>query len=103
MTSRAMWSDGAWLNGLSKPESVSNRKPGTPDTAGRAKVKRSGTRMKQATAMSCELRPAGADEQRQAVEKVDRPVGDDRPRHEGDPLLPAEHDRAGVGAERGQP
>jgi hypothetical protein len=50
MTSSAMCSDGAWLNGLSKLVRTSNSAPATPVACGRSKVNRSGNRMKQVTA-----------------------------------------------------
>ncbi len=50
-----------------------------------------------------ELPPGPADEQRHRVKGVDRPVGDDRPGEEGDVPLPAEGDRAHLGAPARQP
>ena len=51
--SSAMCSDGAWLNGLSKLVSAANRNPSSPLVSGRAKLKRSGNRMKHTTAPIC--------------------------------------------------
>ena len=44
-----MCSDGAWLNGLSKPRSASNRKAGAPCTVGWPKLKARGKAAKQAS------------------------------------------------------
>ncbi|VWC47830.1 hypothetical protein BLA6863_07570 [Burkholderia lata] len=48
-----MCSDGAWLNGLSKPISSVNSAPATPPASGRSNPKRSGHAMKHATEISC--------------------------------------------------
>ena len=49
-----MCSDGAWLNGWSKPaQQRRTANPDTPSDGGAAKVKRSGNAMKQATATTC--------------------------------------------------
>ncbi|MCY1444485.1 hypothetical protein D9M71_609580 [compost metagenome] len=60
ITSRAICSEGAWLNGLSKPISTSNIQPNSPPSSGRSKVKRSGQSRKQVTLISCAVSSASA-------------------------------------------
>ncbi len=98
MTSRAMCSDGAWLKGLSKLVSASNMKPARPSVSGCGNVKLSGNRMKQATATTCAVsrrRACASSSARvaqtksdSAVERVDRPVRNDRPVDERDARVP---------------
>ena len=56
ISSSAMCSEGAWLNGLSKLPSTSNSAPKRPPVSGRSKVKRSGKARKHAIAMACAVR-----------------------------------------------
>src|SRR5438067_9885377 len=53
--------------------------------------------------MAIELAPRRADEDRDHVEEIDRPVRNDRPRNERDAVLPREDDRADAIAPAGQP
>jgi hypothetical protein len=48
-----MCSDGAWLNGWSKPRSAANSRPAIPSAGGWPKLKCSGQAMKHATATTC--------------------------------------------------
>ena len=97
-----MCSDGAWLNGLSKLVSAANRNAGKPWVSGCVKRElerkqdeaddRHDLRREQAAAMGIELRPRCADEQRQTIEGVDRPIRNDRPAEKRNAAFPREHD-----------
>jgi hypothetical protein len=52
ITASAMCSDGAWLNGWSKPRSALNKNAGAPSTGGCPKLKCSGHAMKHVHATS---------------------------------------------------
>ncbi len=76
ITSSAMCSDGAWLNGWSNAASTRKRSPNTPPVSGRSNVKRSGNAMNDATATTCAVSSRFAcvsSSRRSAQTKSDRP------------------------------
>ena len=112
MTSSAICSDGAWLNGLSKPPSTSNMKPGRPlsgprETGGERESEEAshgdGLRGEIARGQAVDARLGGVEEQRQRVEGVDRPVGNDRPGEERHRPFPIVDDAADMVALRSRP
>ena len=113
MTSSATCSDGAWLKGLSKTrehaEQPAERSVGLGAIEGESERKeqeerhRDELRGQQAPGVRVELAAVGAGEQRQSVEEIDRPVRNDRPRHERDRALPVEDDRADLRDARRSP
>src|SRR5262249_19139195 len=109
----AMCSEGSWLNGLSKLASAANIRPQNPSGAARGKREaqreqdktgnRDQLRREQTSRMRIQLAAGRANEERQCVEEVDRPVRQYRPVPERDAGLPVEHDRGHVRALSGVP